>query len=76
MDDRTGRILKADEVKTEGSYHLEINQAHRSASPVSRSVSSTPQVRIVENYPEYVVLEMICTCGIKTRVRCEYNIAN
>jgi hypothetical protein len=72
MDSQTGRVLKADEVKIEGTYRLDINRPVKRAANPGTSVSSSPQVRIVENNAEYVVVELTCGCGNKTRVRCEY----
>ncbi len=66
-----GRILKADNVKLEGQVHLDVVQVP--AGPKGgNAVSATPQVRIVENHPEFAVMEITCFCGAKTHLRCEY----
>jgi hypothetical protein len=31
-----------------------------------------PQARIVENHPKFADIEITCSCGTKTYVRCEY----
>lgn len=62
-------ILRSDEVKLEGRIQLDVVQpepGHKGPTPAS------PQVCIVENHTEFAVLEMTCSCGAKTYVRCEY----
>jgi hypothetical protein len=70
----SGRILKSDDVKLEGQYHLDAAQAEFAAGePQQRSaVLAAPQVRISENHPEYAVIEVTCSCGTKMCLRCEY----
>jgi len=67
-------ILKGEDVKLEGQFHLDMAQA---GAPVqgpkqNRTALSAPQVRIVQNHPEFAVLEITCSCGLKTNVKCEY----
>lgn len=73
MDNRTGRVLKADEVEVKGAYHLDISHSPKGPSNVGSARSTTPQVRIVENNADFAVMELTCACGTKTRVRCEYS---
>ncbi|MGD8501043.1 MAG: hypothetical protein PVJ86_10375 [Phycisphaerales bacterium] len=70
----SGRILKSDDVKLEGQYHLEVGRAETAtAEPQQRSaVLAAPQVSISENHPEYAVIEVTCSCGTKMCLRCEY----
>lgn len=73
MKRTAGNILKSSDVKLEGRFHLDVGplQAH---SPQEKTVhSATPQVRIVESHPEFAVLELTCTCGNKSYIRCEYD---
>ena len=70
MEKTAGRILKAEKVKLQGQYHLDIAQT----SPNTKAViSRAPQARIVENSADYAVLEITCGCGTKTHVRCDYS---
>ena len=67
-------ILKSEDVKLEGQFHLDVTQG---GGPVqgtkqNRTALSAPQVRIVQNNPEFAVLEITCSCGLKTNVKCEY----
>ena len=70
----SGRILKSDDVKLEGQYHLDAAQVEfAGGQPQQRSaVLTAPKVRISENHPEYAVIEVTCSCGTKMYLRCEY----
>lgn len=67
-----GRILKSEDFKLEGQFHLDI--APRSSDLPKQTVTATsePKIRILENHPEYAVIEVTCSCGTKISVRCEY----
>ena len=67
-----GRILKSDEVKLEGRFLLDAAQAGSDSSKQQVAAISAPQVRIMENHEKYAVIEVICSCGTKTSLRCEY----
>lgn len=75
MDKPMGRVLKAEDVKIEGKFHLDIGQpSNRPAASAGagNAVSSSPQASIVEHHADFAVIEVTCGCGAKTRVRCEY----
>jgi len=72
MEKATGRILKANDVKLEGRFRLDAGQTPQTPASESSVPLSTPQVHIVENYPEFAVIEVTCCCGAKTRIKCEY----
>jgi len=86
MDRAVGRILRSDEVKLEGRIQLNVAdprstkggpragarpQAWTGSDPTS-SGSAAQQVRIVEDNPEFALIEVTCCCGEKTYLRCEY----
>jgi hypothetical protein len=73
MEKMAGRILKAEEVKLQGQYHLDIAQASQNPAAGSKIVSGISQVQIVENSDDYAVMKITCSCGTKTHVRCEYS---
>ena len=73
MEDLAGRILKGDQVKLEGRFHLDVVQAETDRVKGKNVTSATPQVSIVENHPEFAVIEITCSCGTKTCLRCEYD---
>ena len=70
----SGRILKSEDVRLEGQFHLDLAQA--ASAPGGHQprsgVPAAPQARVLENNPEYAVIEVTCTCGASTRLRCEY----
>ena len=78
MEKTAGRILKGNTVKLEGRFRLDatVSADTKRTNQVStneRNVTSAPaQVRIVENQPEFAVMEVTCGCGAKTQIRCEY----
>lgn len=72
MGKTTGQILKSDEVKLEGQFPLNAAQAQLNKSQKKNSARTTPQVRILENNPEYAVIGIICSCGTEMSIKCEY----
>jgi len=67
-----GRILKSNDVKLEGQFHLDAANAGLDSPKQQVAPLSAPQVRILENHPEYAVIEVICSCGTKMSLKCEY----
>jgi len=67
MQKAAGRILKSSEVKLEGQIRLD---------PRFRgdhdSIGAQAGVRIVESNPEFAVIEVVCCCGAKTYLKCQY----
>lgn len=72
MIQATAHILRADSVKVEGRLALDLTQAHPQPPRAASAVSAQPQVRILENHPDFAVIEITCSCGAKTNLRCEY----
>ena len=72
MATAAGRILKSDKVKLEGRFLLDAAQSGSDSPKQQFAASSAPQVRILENHEQYAVIEVICTCGTKTSLKCEY----
>jgi hypothetical protein len=71
MQKRTGQILKSDQIELEGKFQLNPqNQMNKSRQ--NNAAPSPPQVRILENTPEYAVLGLTCSCGAETSIRCDY----
>jgi hypothetical protein len=67
-----GRILKSNDVKFEGRFHLDLAQVGSDLSKHQAVVSTEPQVRVLENHPEYAVIEVTCCCGRKISLKCDY----
>jgi len=74
MENAVGRILKGSEVKLEGRFHLDVVQDEPSL-PKQNNGASEPVARIVENHPQFAVIEISCSCGARTHLRCEYEYA-
>lgn len=74
MAKTTKRILKSNNVRLEGQFHLGLAQAESAEGRTRQTsaASAAPQARIVENHSEFAVIELICSCGTGTYLRCEY----
>lgn len=72
MEKSARRILKSSDVKLEGRVHLDAAQTGPSPTKGQNVTSAIPQARIVENRPEFAVVEVVCSCGTTTCLRCEY----
>jgi len=70
-----GRVLRASQVQFVGPRELRIDQATAPKPNGAAGLSGAARIRIVENTPEYAVLEVTCSCGRTTQVRCEYAAA-
>jgi hypothetical protein len=67
-----GRIIKSDNVKLEGQFHLDPANAGSDLPRPQAAALAEPEVRILENHPQYAVIEVTCSCGNKMSLKCEY----
>lgn len=74
MEKTAGHILKGDNVTLEGQFHLDVTQTKPRLPKDNAATAVTPQAQIVEQQPEFAVIEITCSCGTKTRIRCEYSV--
>ncbi len=65
MERSTARIIKGAEATVQGRFQLQAGCPVQDQTPAS-------QVRVTENQPDYIVLEITCSCGKKSHVKCEY----
>ncbi|MHC4739220.1 MAG: hypothetical protein ACYS9Y_09990 [Planctomycetota bacterium] len=72
MDKVKGRILKSNDVKLQGRFQLDMAHISIKGKKSQNSTLSAQQVRIVEKHSEFAVIEIICSCGTKIHVKCEY----
>lgn len=79
MGHTAGQVLKANNVTMQGQYRLDLGESTAVATPSRASAPAAaprpvggPQVRVVENCPDYAVLEVTCGCGEKSLVKCAY----
>jgi hypothetical protein len=70
----TGRILKSKDVELQGQFLLEPAPAKGAgAGPAPAQTHPVPkEARILENHPEYAVIEVTCSCGEKMVLQCRY----
>ena len=68
-----GRILKSNDVKLEGQFHLGAAQDGSDSPKQQVTASSAPQVRILENHEQYAIIEVTCSCGTKMSLKCDYS---
>jgi hypothetical protein len=72
MAKTAGRILKADEVKVEGTFVLDVTPSETGAAKQADADAAEPQVRILESRPDHSIIEITCSCGTSLNLRCEY----
>ncbi|MHC4552277.1 MAG: hypothetical protein ACYSUT_05865 [Planctomycetota bacterium] len=80
MEQAAGQVLKANNVTMQGQYRLDLGagSAPVATAPIPTAAAAAPrpaggpQVRVVENCPDYAVLEVTCGCGEKSLVKCAY----
>jgi hypothetical protein len=77
MAGTSGRILKSEDIILDGQYHLDMGRTEKDKNepPQKNAVSAPVRACILEDHPEYAVLEVICVCGMKICLRCEYSNA-
>jgi hypothetical protein len=69
------RVLKASKVRFEGTYYLGLTPDDCASSDKRAGGSVASRIRIAENHADYAIVEVICSCGKTTYVRCDYNSA-
>ncbi len=64
-------ILRRDEVEIDGHYDLGSSRPASDAAGGGQ-VDNANHVRIVENCPQYTIIEITCSCGKASYIRCEH----
>jgi len=72
MTETTARILRQDDVSIKGRFHLALNRGPATEPGGQNNTQVTPAVRLVENNHEFAVIELTCSCGRKTQIKCRY----
>ena len=80
MTNKRIQVIRKKQVQSGPPYILPTGHYGSPAGASGRSASCDPgtpvQARIVESNSDYVILEMICGCGRKSFVQCNYgNVA-
>lgn len=73
MAQPVNRILKSDNIEIEGRLNLDLEAAGQSPQNSRHVTAGITKVRILENQNEYAVMEVTCSCGRKTIIRCDYS---
>ncbi len=68
----TRHVLKNNEVQLAGSFQLNMDDNAPTRRTVPQPNAGSVEVRIKETHPEYALVEVACSCGQVTLVRCEY----
>jgi len=73
-------VIKRQKVQLAGAVRLSAGPAApvRHSAPVRTASAAEPiQARIVESNSDYAILEIVCSCGCKTHIQCNYaNVGN
>lgn len=72
MKKNTERILKGNDVEISGCVQLGSITADPAGLAQAARLSASPQAAIIENTPDFALIEVTCPCGRKTRIKCEY----
>lgn len=65
-------VLKANEVQSAGPMQLSLDPSRVPQARPAPGASAPARIRIAENHPEYALVEVTCSCGKITLVRCDY----
>ncbi len=80
MSTKLVKVIKGRQISLSGSVRLgpgnlpfPVRTEQTPARPDSHTPASAPrQVRIVESNSEYAIIEVICSCGSKCHIQCNY----
>ena len=72
----TRHILKAHQVAFDGPLHLGLDPAGRPHGATVQCISAGPSARVTQNHPQYAIIEVTCSCGKTTYIRCDYAAAS
>ncbi len=72
MGKTAGHILRGDDIKVEGKFQLGTTQSGTGSLQAAVVHSVEPGASVIETNSEFTIIEVICSCGTKTSVKCEY----
>ncbi len=76
MEKTATNVLKSDQVKFEGRLKLDFILPGSSPAKTKTAPLVAPQARIVENNSEFAIIEVTCSCGARTQLKCNYTPTN
>ena len=66
-----GRILRSEDIQLAEPLALNDSMRPVSQTPASQD-NDQAEVRMIEEHPDYVIIEVVCSCGKKMQIRCNY----
>lgn len=72
MQKASGRILKSENVKVEGRFQFDAQNNIASETGTTPTPPGGARAQIVEKNSDYAIVEIICGCGQKTQIKCQY----
>jgi hypothetical protein len=76
MENTMRQVLKASQVQFDTPLQLSLDRGAAPTATAQRPPSApTPipaRARVVESHPEYALVEVTCSCGQTTYIRCDY----
>lgn len=79
MEKTVKRIIRSSDVELKGHIRLDTLSQGIGDNNTNRPQNTgvTPvNAKIIENNAEYAVIEVICSCGQKTQIKCQYAAQN
>ncbi len=77
MEQTVKRILKSGDIELGGKFHLDAASVqHNHGKPRTVNGAAAAGVKIIENNPDFAVIEFACACGLKTLIKCQYAAQN
>lgn len=73
MPKMTRRVLKAGQVQWQGPFRLALDPTAAPSPGASPHASAPAKIRITENHAQFALVEVTCSCGKTTFVRCDYS---
>ena len=65
-------VLKANKVQLAEPVQLCLDVGATPKTAAAPRAATPARIRIAENHPEYALVEVTCSCGQTTTVRCDY----
>ena len=72
MDVEAATVIRRDETCNDGVCALPVGSTPANAPSAQAPPVTAPQVRIAQKQQSCAVLEVTCSCGRKSYIKCEY----
>lgn len=71
MEKTVKRILRSSDVELKGQIRLDA-MTQQNQTVRQNTTASSPAAKIIENAPDFAIIELTCSCGMKTQIKCQY----